>query len=744
MQPHSSPRAPLARSTLLKMGARVGVIIALTTLISYLHMLHTLRIEALAQLEHHVSERSHGEQALFVLAEDNHAVLKKALEERIRALTLEEVNARFDRLFVHLPDGTVRNRPESFDGTRMPGIFVPRGVSLDADLRRRILASYDVLSHYGPAFHTRFTDTYVTLPEGPLILYWPARPSYTQDAAPDWSLITMPYFPSSRPENNPERKTDWSQVFVDEVAQSSLVTVSTPLDLDGRHVATLSHDVLLEQMVARTANNRLPGAYNIIFRDNGDLIAHPELVTTDATGVYNILADSGPSDGAMRLGTPEQQAHLRNIFERVKNRSPNQRALELAEHDEHLAVAQLQGPGWNFVTVLPESEVSRPAFQAARYVLLLGVLSLLLELVIMYWVLQEQITRPLLALTRATDRVAAGDFKVELDTSRKDELGQLAQSFQLMTDKVQHREEELRQANEGLEQRVEERTRELKDVHIQLVKTARQAGMAEIATNVLHNVGNVLNSVYTSAQVAKERISGMRLEHVGRVANMLQERQSDLSTFITEDERGRHLMPFLSKLGQNLVDERQEIVSLLDDVGRYTEHIGDIVKVQQNYAKVPRLHEAVNLADLVEDALRINSAGLTRHQVKIQRHLASLPQVLTDKNKLLMILVNLVSNAKYAMDDVPVAERILDVKMEHLPTDRVRISIHDDGMGIAPEMLTRIFQYGFTTREEGHGFGLHSSALAAQELGGSLSVHSDGPGKGATFTLEVPFYPSSK
>jgi C4-dicarboxylate-specific signal transduction histidine kinase len=268
--------------------------------------------------------------------------------------------------------------------------------------------------------------------------------------------------------------------------------------------------------------------------------------------------------------------------------------------------------------------------------------------------------------------------------------------------------------------------------------------MAEIATNVLHNVGNVLNSVYTSAQVAKERVTGMRLEHVGRVANMLQERQPDLATFLTQDERGRHLMPFLNKLGQNLLDERQEIVSLLNDVGRYTEHIGDIVKVQQNYARTPRMQEPVLLADLVEDALRINAAGLVRHQVKVVRHLASLPHVLTDKHKTLMILVNLVSNAKYAMDDVPVSERCLTIKLERTPDEQVRIEVHDNGMGIAPEMLTRIFQYGFTTREEGHGFGLHSSAIAAQEMGGSLTVHSEGPGHGASFILELPYLPAQK
>ncbi|MFY0580954.1 sensor histidine kinase [Cystobacter fuscus] len=126
--------------------------------------------------------------------------------------------------------------------------------------------------------------------------------------------------------------------------------------------------------------------------------------------------------------------------------------------------------------------------------------------------------------------------------------------------------------------------------------------------------------------------------------------------------------------------------------------------------------------------------------MKVQRDIAPLPPVMTDKHKTLMILVNLVSNAKYAMDEVAPSERLLTVRLEEV-AGRVRISIHDNGMGIAPEMLTRIFQYGFTTREEGHGFGLHSSAIAAQEMDGSLTVHNDGPGRGATFTLELPYVP---
>jgi two-component system, NtrC family, sensor kinase len=712
MQQTSVPRALLARSTLIKMGVRIAVIILLTTLFSYLHMLHTLRTEALAQLEQHVLERGQREQAIFVLAEDNHSALKQALEEKIRAYQQQDVSARFDSLFVRLPDGTVRSRTEGFDGKRMAGLFVPRGVALDDDLRRRILASYDVLNQYGPAFHTRFTDTFVALPEGPMILYWPDGPTYCLDAAPTESIITQEFFPLTLPKNNPQRRTAWTGVYQDPISGNRMVTASIPLDMDGRHVASISHDVFLEELVARTANDRIPGAYNIIFRDDGRFIAHPPNTT-----------------------------HPQSLFERVKNRQPGQRVLELPESDEYLAVTRLQGPGWSFATVLPRSVVSRPAFQAARHILLLGVMSLLLELAIMYWVLQQQLTQPLLALTQATHRVASGGFQVELDTLRKDELGQLAQAFRVMADKVQQREEELRQANERLEQRVEERTRELKEVHQQLVRTARQAGMAEVATNVLHNVGNVLNSVYTSAQLAKELLTDMMLEQVSQVSNLLQERQADLCLFLTQDERGRHIRPFLHQLGQNLVEERKELLSLLDDVSRYTEHIGDIVKMQQSYARTPRLHEPVSLEELVQDALRINEAGLSRHEVKVERRLASLSPILTDKHKVLMILVNLVSNAKYALDAAPSEDRLLTVKLEPPSGERIRIEVQDNGMGIKPEMLTRIFQYGFTTRQEGHGFGLHSSAVAAQELGGSLTAYSDGPGRGATFTLELPYHP---
>ncbi len=740
----SSASASLARSTLIKMGVRIAVIIALTTLASYLHMFSSLRAGALLQLEQYVTERSHREETIFVLAEDTDLVLKRAMEARLRAMGQEDPIARFDSLYVRLPDGTIRDRPEGFDGKKDPCLFIRTGVTPTADLRRRILAARDVLAQYGPAFQVRFTNTYIGMPENALVVYWADRPTWCRDAEPTFTFTSYELFTNSQPEHNPERKTTYTGVFADEVYQDWMVSVSAPLDMDGRHVATVSHDVLLKEMIDRTRNDHLPGAYNMLLRDDGELIAHPELRMEGATEVYNILStaeQTGTSAGA--LGSAKQRAHLRALFDHVKNRG-SEAVLDVPQSGEYVAVGRLKGPGWNFVTVLPESEVSRPAFQAARYVLVLGVVSLIIELVIMYLVLKQQITRPLQSFTQATDQVAAGDFKVALDSSRRDELGRLARAFRTMADEVQRREVALKQANEGLEQRVDERTRELKEVHRKLVESARQAGMAEVATNVLHNVGNVLNSVRTAATVAKTRLSGMKIDNVGRVANMLTERQGDLAIFLTEDERGRTVPAFLDKLGQHLRDERVELSTLLDDVNRYTDHIGNIVKLQQSYARPPRMHEPVLLEELIEDALRINSAGLSRHGVSVEKQLANLPPVLTDKHKVLMILVNLISNAKYALDASPGNERLVTVKVESAEGGHVRIRVSDNGVGIEPEMLTRIFQYGFTTREEGHGFGLHASALAAQQLGGSLRAHSEGPGHGATFTLELPCQPAAE
>jgi len=272
----------------------------------------------------------------------------------------------------------------------------------------------------------------------------------------------------------------------------------------------------------------------------------------------------------------------------------------------------------------------------------------------------------------------------------------------------------------------------------QLVETSRLAGMAEVATAVLHNVGNVLNSVNVSANVLTDTLRRSKLPGLMKAADLMRDHQSHIGEFLENDAKGKQLPVYLEKLADHLSKEQELMISELGSLSKNIDHIKDIVSMQQSYSRVSGVAEWISPVELVEDAVRMNAGALSRHQVEIVRDLEkTLPKVLVEKHKVLQILVNLISNAKYAMDEANPQEKRLTLKVSSNES-RFKISIEDNGVGISPENLVRVFAHGFTTKQTGHGFGLHSSALAAKEMGGELSASSDGIGSGATFTLELP------
>jgi PAS domain S-box-containing protein len=272
-----------------------------------------------------------------------------------------------------------------------------------------------------------------------------------------------------------------------------------------------------------------------------------------------------------------------------------------------------------------------------------------------------------------------------------------------------------------------------------LIDISRQAGMAEIATGVLHNVGNVLNSVNVSVSIAVDRLRASRLSGLTRLTTLFREHQHDMQTFLTEDAKGRQIIPYLTSLADSLAAEQREILNELSGLIQNVDHIKQIVKSQQNFARSSGISESVSLAEIVEDAVRINAESLERHRIRIHRDIATGLVVKLDKHQVLQILVNLVSNAKHAMR-CSAGDRVLTIRAGALSADPSRLifMVSDTGTGIAPENLTRIFAHGFTTRTDGHGFGLHTSALAAKNMGGSLTASSEGLGRGAVFTLDIP------
>ncbi|BBP64916.1 hypothetical protein PHLH5_24570 [Pseudomonas sp. Cab53] len=295
----------------------------------------------------------------------------------------------------------------------------------------------------------------------------------------------------------------------------------------------------------------------------------------------------------------------------------------------------------------------------------------------------------------------------------------------------------LQTSNERLEERVQERTRELKEAERELMDAARMAGMAEIATNVLHNVGNVLNSVNISAELVTRKLKNSKTLGLGKAVKMMNDHADDLGRFITEDEKGKLLPRYFNELVESIGNEQALLVDELAQLTKSIDHIKEIVTTQQTYAGAARLVEPLHVTDLFEDALRMNSGALSRHHVTVIKDYQDTPTILGDKHRLLLILINLISNAKFAMSHIS-EPREMTLGIRILAPGTLSFSVKDCGEGIAPENLSRIFNHGFTTRKDGHGFGLHSCALAAVEMNGRLHVHSDGPGQGALFTLEIP------
>jgi signal transduction histidine kinase len=311
----------------------------------------------------------------------------------------------------------------------------------------------------------------------------------------------------------------------------------------------------------------------------------------------------------------------------------------------------------------------------------------------------------------------------------------LEETLRTESEKLNKANEELRQSADRLKAEKEGTEKS----HKEMLEVSRQAGMSEVATAVLHNVGNVLNSVNVSAAVVSDHIAEFKIQNIGQVARLMRDHADDLGDYLTKDPKGRQLPDYLAKLATHLGSEQTLILKEIGFVRTKIEHIKQIVATQQSYGKVMGLTESIRVEDLVEDVLRIQAVELTEHQVNVRREYApKMPEIVVDKHKVLQILLNLLSNAKHACIESEQAPKEVNIRVVN-GSGRIQVTISDNGVGIPQVNLKKIFNHGFTTRKNsGHGFGLHGSALAAKELGGTLEANSEGPGKGATFVLEIP------
>jgi signal transduction histidine kinase len=330
---------------------------------------------------------------------------------------------------------------------------------------------------------------------------------------------------------------------------------------------------------------------------------------------------------------------------------------------------------------------------------------------------------PIFTMMEFSRKVAGGALAERMTAPAPGELDELREYLNRMTADLQNRELERQRAQT-----------EAAAMQRELLSLSRMAGMAEIATGVLHNVGNVLNSLNVSVSVVGDQLRGSRVKGLHKSIELYATHPGGLPAFLSTP-KGKLLPDYFASVSKQLTDENGRMLDELSSISRNVEHIKAIVATQQNYTRATGIVEDVNVEDLVEEALRMGESSFAKHGIAIRRDYEAAVRTTTDRHKLLQILVNIVSNARQALAGRPDPRLIVTIAATNAG---VTIALKDTGVGIPAENLERIFAHGFTTKPEGHGFGLHSSANTARELGGSLEVASDGVGHGATFTLTLP------
>ncbi|MBW7907077.1 MAG: sensor histidine kinase [Phycisphaerae bacterium] len=273
------------------------------------------------------------------------------------------------------------------------------------------------------------------------------------------------------------------------------------------------------------------------------------------------------------------------------------------------------------------------------------------------------------------------------------------------------------------------------------VEIAQQAGRAEVAANVIHNVGNVLNSLNVAATLMGDKLRRSELPSLRQAVELLEAHRENLGDFLARDERGQHLPALLSELSRFLAEEHDAMLAEVRTLATGIEHVRHIVELQNIHKKGAALIESLEPREIVEQALALHAAAFARHRIRVERSFEPTGKLPLDKHKVLQVLVNVISNAKKAVVASGRTDRTIAVSVARAADGGVRISIADNGVGIAPEDLKRIFSFGFTTHRDGHGIGLPNSMNLAELMGGRLRAESEGKGRGATFTLELPANP---
>jgi two-component system NtrC family sensor kinase len=735
-------RRSILYKSMLWLGLPILGLSGLSLIIGYRHAVATIKTQAISELRDYVNERSKYESQIFQLAQKNHTHLKPILLDEIKKARSTNPYIAFNALMKPWSDTTYRNFDQTkplrdFDTLRDSTVFIGSGVALTQEFKQEILVFHQLSTTYGRGWQTSFMDLWIASSSNAGANYWNGTPWALYNLS-DLDMTKEEYGTIANKTNNPSRTPRWTGIYFDPSSKQWVVSLVTPVDDEnGRHIATIGHDIMLNGLINRTQNDVLPGTHNLIITEGGRLIIDRN--RTDAIQ---------KAHGQLTIDQLKD-SELTYIWQQSKSLKENTSIIDSPDKSKLIAITHLAGTDWYFVTLYPKQLLYNQAVRNIIPLLILSICLVSLEILFIYFILLKQVNQPLQQLLKATQKLAKGQFDVTLDIDRIDEVGNLSRSFTDMAQDLQTSFAQLNLQNETLESQVTDRTEELtttlnnlKLAQGQLVQSEKMSGLGQMVAGIAHEINNPINFIHGNLNPATQYIKDLL----------------------------HHLHLYQQKTEQTEIDDHAEEVDLefleidlpklLNSMNIGTERIREIILSLRNFSRLDEAElKTVNLHEGIDSTLLILNHRFkqSNSEIVVKKDYGAIGKIDCYPSQLNQVIMNLLANSIDALqtytsqyfeqvhpqrlqdeDLTPWKPTISITTISH--SESVEIIIYDNGPGIPETVRDRIFDPFFTTKAIGKGTGLGlsiSHSIIVERHEGSISCESNAV-DGTTFRIKLP------
>jgi signal transduction histidine kinase/CheY-like chemotaxis protein len=670
----------LSRRFLISVGLMSLVMTVLGTLGAFVLFERELSSRQIGYLTDYVRERSDNVDRQFTGLATLHQAAAEELERRMDHMTDADASRLADNYFPMQPDGTRRSRPEFFDGFARDGFyiygmgaFIGHAKDTPPQEMKALVSAFRLVSGMGQAARHNYDNLYFFTPSTRLVMYGPDRPDhlmfYRHDAPADLSIAKEEMAQITLPQNDPLRATrctNLQRLIQDTVGRRLATGCLTPAYYHGHYVGSFGSSMELTHFFLNALSGTPSGASPMIVTSKGELIAWPGF--TDQS--------HSPEQA---LAAYEKKFGLKYLIGAISKDGRSHGVVTSADGSQIVAFGRLNGPNWYLLLSYPKADVAASAARAAAWVLLIGGVASLLQVLAVVWLARSSIVRPVARLAASCE--PDGERRDVSDIERRhDEIGVLATSLRSEREKVDV-------VMASLEDRVSERTAQLERAN---------AEKSRFLANMSHELRTPLNGVIAIS----ETLAAQQKSAKGR----------ELAELIVAS--GRLLERVLTDILDFSKIEAGEI-ALAHDTFEMSRLVGHIAELHRASAEAKGLTFRWSIERAAEGRFGGDTVRLTQ------------------------VLSNLLSNA---VKFTEAGEVTLSVDRD---AEGVCFRVCDTGIGFDDETKQRLFRRfeqadgSISRRFGGTGLGLAISRSLVELMGGRIEVSST-PGQGSTFAVHVP------